>query len=102
ALVSTPELKINEDEIDFVRILTPDGFHGRPTRIKRGSVGRKSSHKGSSSRAGRESRHSLSTCHSIGWKSEGHRPGRLSDPSRGIQTRHGERRFGFVIFDQHV
>src|SRR5438876_12268007 len=33
ALVSTPELKINEDEIDFVPILTPDGFHGRPTRI---------------------------------------------------------------------
>jgi len=33
ALVSTPELKINDDEIDFVPILTPDGFHGRVTRI---------------------------------------------------------------------
>jgi len=33
ALVSTPELKINDDKINFVPILTPDGFHGRVTRI---------------------------------------------------------------------
>ena len=33
ALVSMPELKINEDEIDFVPVLTPDGFHGHVTRI---------------------------------------------------------------------
>jgi hypothetical protein len=133
ALVSTPELKINDDEIDFVPILTPDGFSRPGDQDQRGSVGRKSSHKGSASRAGRESRHSLSTCHWIGSKSEGrhsalrcrgvgvgvgfaqarsvdqprlaagqsgfskpgfpragHRPGRLSDPSRGIQTRHRE------------
>src|SRR3989475_13296553 len=38
---------------------------------QRGSVGRKSSHEGSASRAGRESRHSLSTRHWIGSKSEG-------------------------------
>jgi hypothetical protein len=33
ALVSMPELKINDDEIDFVPVLTPDGFHGQVTRI---------------------------------------------------------------------
>src|SRR2546427_5423267 len=33
ALVSMPELKINDDEIDFVPVSTPDGFHGQVTRI---------------------------------------------------------------------
>jgi hypothetical protein len=33
ALVSVPELKIIEDEIDFVPVLMPDGFHGQVTRI---------------------------------------------------------------------
>ena len=33
ALVSIPELNINDDEIDFVPVLTPDGFHGQVTRI---------------------------------------------------------------------
>jgi hypothetical protein len=33
ALVSMAELKINDDEIDFVPVLTPDGFHGQVTRI---------------------------------------------------------------------
>ncbi len=33
ALASMPELKINDDEIDFVPVSTPDGFHGQVTRI---------------------------------------------------------------------
>jgi len=33
ALVSMPELNINEDEIDLVPVLQPDGFHGAVTRI---------------------------------------------------------------------
>jgi hypothetical protein len=33
ALVSMAELKITDDEIDFVPVLTPDGFHGQVTRI---------------------------------------------------------------------
>jgi len=33
ALVSMPELKINDDEIDFVPVSTPDGFHVQVTRI---------------------------------------------------------------------
>src|SRR5260221_14416036 len=33
ALVSVPELKINEDEIDLVPVFKPDGFHGTVTRI---------------------------------------------------------------------
>lgn len=33
ALVSMPELKINDDEIDFVPVSAPDGFHGQVTRI---------------------------------------------------------------------
>jgi len=73
ALVSMPELKINDDEIDFVPVSTPDGFHGQVTRINVDlwEMGRKSSHEGSASRAGRESRHSLSRRHWIGSKSEG-------------------------------
>jgi hypothetical protein len=33
ALVSMPELRINDDEIDFVPVATLDGFHGQVTRI---------------------------------------------------------------------
>jgi len=33
ALVSLPELKINEHEIDLVPVLAPDGFHGTVARI---------------------------------------------------------------------
>jgi hypothetical protein len=33
ALVSMPELKINDDEIDFVPVLTSDGFRSQVTRI---------------------------------------------------------------------
>ena len=33
ALVSMAEVKINDDEIDFVPVLTPDEFHGEVTRI---------------------------------------------------------------------
>ncbi len=33
ALVSMPELKINDDEIDLVPVFTPDGFHGTVTRV---------------------------------------------------------------------
>ena len=33
ALVSMAELKINDDEIDFVPVSTPDGFHGQVTTI---------------------------------------------------------------------
>ena len=33
ALVSMPELKINDYEVDLVPVLRPDGFHGTVTRI---------------------------------------------------------------------
>jgi hypothetical protein len=33
ALVSMAELQINDDEIDFVPVLMPEGFHGQVTRI---------------------------------------------------------------------
>jgi phenylpyruvate tautomerase PptA (4-oxalocrotonate tautomerase family) len=33
ALVSMPELKINDSEVDLVPVLRPDGFHGTVTRI---------------------------------------------------------------------
>ena len=33
AVVSIPELKINDDEIDFVPVSAPDGFQGQVTRI---------------------------------------------------------------------
>jgi phenylpyruvate tautomerase PptA (4-oxalocrotonate tautomerase family) len=33
ALVSMPELGINDDEIDLVPVFKPDGFHGNVTRI---------------------------------------------------------------------
>ena len=33
ALVSMPELKINDYEVDLAPVLRPDGFHGTVTRI---------------------------------------------------------------------
>jgi hypothetical protein len=33
ALVSMPELKINDYEVDLVPVFRPDGFHGTVTRI---------------------------------------------------------------------
>lgn len=33
ALVSRPELKINEDEVDFAPVMAPDGFHATVARI---------------------------------------------------------------------
>ncbi len=33
ALVSMPELKINDYEVDLVPVFKPDGFHGTITRI---------------------------------------------------------------------
>ena len=33
ALVSMPELKINDYEVDLVPVFKPDGFHGTVTRI---------------------------------------------------------------------
>src|SRR5258707_12123705 len=33
ALVSMPELKINDFEVDLVPVVKPDGFHGTVTRI---------------------------------------------------------------------
>ena len=33
ALVSMPELKINDYEVDLAPVFTPDGFHGTATRI---------------------------------------------------------------------
>lgn len=33
ALVSMPELRINEHEVDFVPVFKPDDFHGTVTRI---------------------------------------------------------------------
>jgi hypothetical protein len=33
AMVSMPELRINDYEVDLVPVLKPDGFHGTVTRI---------------------------------------------------------------------
>ena len=59
ALVSIPQLRINDYEVDLVPVVKPDGFHGTVTRINVESLGRKRAHKRGSARTCNTSRQSF-------------------------------------------